>query len=100
MPVGCVMNCKGMVLSSGPDGLALCRNRLRSAEGERVVFGVIRESKAEFVQQVRAQRIVVGDHQAAVLLVSLVIRQKSIAGLIAPALLDSVTKTSFQLYRA
>ena len=43
-------------------------------DGESVIFVVIGESKAEFVQQRRSDRIVVGNYQAAISFVSSVAR--------------------------
>ena len=49
-------------------------------DGESVIFVVIGEPETEFVQQRRSNRIVVGNHQAAVLFVGSVIGQKIVCG--------------------
>ena len=49
-------------------------------DGESVILVVIGESETKFVQQRRSDRVVVGNHQAAVLFVGSVIRQEIVRG--------------------
>ena len=56
------------------------RNGAGPRDRERVVLVVIGESETEFVQQRRGDRIVVGNHQAAILFVGSVIGQKIVRG--------------------